>query len=230
MHGEVEVAMKVAVGDAARHQAFVVELLLERQQECHAQLVTDLRSLRRAQLGRDWAQFLAGDGPWPADDGGEPGSDAPDAWRPAIVVAATHIHGAHHRLVRDGRAIGEASPPEALHDLRKDAKRFRYLLECFGSLLPDRPRTKYVRQLKALQEILGEHQDAEVHIDLLRSLTLELDTAGVDADTLVAIGQLTERLDRTRRTARADVAERFADFDSPATRRSFHALIEAITP
>ena len=143
------------------------ELLVEHQRECHEQLVTDLRSLRRAQLGRDWAAFLAGEGAWTADDGGEPGSDAPDAMRPAIVVAATRIHRAHRRLVRDGRSIDDRSPATALHDLRKDAKRLRYLLECFGSLFPAADVATAVKPLKALQDTLGTFQDTEVQAHAL---------------------------------------------------------------
>jgi CHAD domain-containing protein len=143
-------------------------------------------------------------------------------------VVAKRIARAHSSLVEDGRQIRPDSPAEQVHDLRKDAKKLRYLVECFGSLLPEKPRKRYVRQLKALQENLGEHQDAEVHIEMLQSLTVELDESGTAADTLVAIGQLTERLDQTRITARAEFADRFADYDSPATQRALDAMLEAI--
>ena len=46
------------------------------------------------------------------------------------------------------------------------------------------------------------------------------------ADTLVAIGQLTERLDQTRLAARAEFAERFADYDSRATQRALDSMLE----
>ena len=97
-------------------------------------------------------------------------------------------------------------------------------------LLPDKPRRQYVKRLKALQENLGEHQDAEVHIMLLRALLPELEAGGATADTMVALGQLTERLDQTRQTARAEFAEHFAAYDSAATQRSLDALLEAIAP
>ncbi len=143
-------------------------------------------------------------------------------------MVAKRITRAHDALIDRGRLIGPDTPADDVHDLRKDAKKLRYLIECFSSLVPDKPRKKYIKLLKALQENLGEHQDAEVHILLLRSLTPEIDAAGADANTMVAIGQLTQRLEQTRVAARAEFAERFADYDSPATRRSFDALIEAI--
>ena len=45
---------------------------------------------------------------------------------------------------------------------------------------------------------------------------------------MVAIGQLTERLDQTRAAARAEFAGRFADYDSSTTERSLDALLRAI--
>ena len=58
--------------------------------------------------------------------------------------------------------------------MRKDAKKLRYLLECFGGLLAGGERKAFVKRLKALQDNLGEHQDAEVHADKLRTVADEL--------------------------------------------------------
>ncbi len=201
-------------------------LLEERQRDCHAQLVTDLRSLRRAQLGRDWAQFLTGEGAWPADDGAEPGSDAPDALEPAIVVAATRMHGAHRRLVRDGRSIDDHSPPESLHDLRKDAKRLRYLLECFGSLFPAADIATAVKPLKALQDTLGTFQDTEVQAHALAEMGDQLVARGAPAATLLAMGVVIEHVHRKGDAARLEFAGRFAAFDSPAVNAAYERLTE----
>jgi hypothetical protein len=46
---------------------------------------------------------------------------------------------------------------------------------------------------------------------------------------MVAIGQLTERLDQQRLAARAEFAARFADYDTPATQRALGAVLEGIT-
>lgn len=202
------------------------ELLVEHQRACHEQLVTDLRSLRRAQLGRDWAAFIAGTGAWPADDGGEPGSDAPDALRPAIVVAAARIHKAHTRLLRDGRSIDDASPAVALHDLRKDAKRLRYLLECFGSLFPAVDVATAVKPLKALQDTLGTFQDTEVQAHALAAMAEQLVDRGAPAATLLAMGAVIENVHRRGEAARHEFAARFATFDSHAVNAAYEHLSE----
>ncbi len=208
------------------------ELLVERQRACHEQLVGDLRSWRRARLGQEWAAFLDGDGPWPPDsldgDGGHPdgppGADAPDASRPAIVVAAARIRKAHRRLVRDGRAIHAGSPATALHDLRKDAKRLRYLLECFGSLFPTGDVSVAVKPLKALQDTLGTFQDTEVQAHALEGFGDELVQRGAGAPTLLALGAVIEHVSARGAAARRQYAERFGAFDSRAVRGAYERL------
>ena len=64
-------------------------------------------------------------------------TSAPPDDRPlGPVVAASDRQGPGRRSSRDGRAITADSPAERLHDLRKDAKKLRYLLECFGEPVP----------------------------------------------------------------------------------------------
>jgi CHAD domain-containing protein len=152
------------------------------------------------------------------------------AERPLGRVVAKRIAGAHRTVVEHGRRIDRETPAEQVHDLRKDAKKLRYLLECFGSLLPKASRKQFVNRLKALQDNLGEHQDAEVHVAMLRSIVRELYDAGASPDTMVAIGQLTERLDQQRLAARDEFADRFAGFDTRATRRALSAMLEEISP
>lgn len=199
----------------------VRDLLTRHHADAHLGLDHVLGSERAAALMTDWRGWL--DEPV-VDDG-----LARRAGHPLGKVVARRIARAHDALIDEGRLIGPDTPADDVHDLRKDAKTLRYLIECFSSMLPDRPRKKYVTQLKALQENLGEHQDAEVHIALLRSITPELVSADADANTMIAVGELIQRLEHTRLAARAEFADRFADYDSPATRRSFDALIEAIS-
>jgi CHAD domain-containing protein len=206
--------------EAAAALAPVREVLARHCADAHFELANVLRSERAAELMAEWRRWLA-----------EPlGNDTLPrrADQPLGRIVAKRIARAHNTLVDRGRLIGPDTPAEDVHTLRKDAKKLRYLIECFGSLLPDKPRRQYVKRLKALQDNLGEHQDAEVHMLLLRSLAVELDSTGVGALTMVAIGQLTERLDQTRAAARAEFAGRFADYDSVATKRSLDALLEAI--
>ncbi|TPW12886.1 MAG: hypothetical protein FD127_2366, partial [Acidimicrobiaceae bacterium] len=127
-----------------------VRMLLERR--CllaHATLGGQLRSAVAEAPMIAWQTWLAE--PIAADSSGA------HAERPLGVLVARRIERAQATLVDRGRLIDPGTVAEQLHDLRKDAKTLRYLLECFRSLLPDDARTDVVRRLKSLQDNLGEH-------------------------------------------------------------------------
>ncbi len=199
----------------------VRDLLERRRADGHIELETALRSERATRLMGTWRTWLAE--PLAGDD------LPPRAGRPIGGLVAKRIVRAHGVLIERGRLIGPDTPAEQVHDLRKDAKKLRYLLECFGSLLPEGSLKRYVRRLKALQDNLGEHQDAEVHVTMLRAIARDLHQADASPDTMVAIGQLTERLDQQRLAARAEFAERFADYDTPATQRALETVLEGLS-
>jgi len=192
-------------------------LLIDRQRRSHEQLVADLASDRYASLVEQWPDFL--EGPWV--------ETGPEANERGNLVAAQRLAKAWKRVVRDGRRVDENSPAEALHDLRKDAKRLRYLLECFGSLLDPQQVAMAVKALKGLQDCLGEFQDTEVQAVALAGFADALLARGdVSAATLLAMGGVVEHLDDRGRTARHRFAERFAAFDHPDIRRVFRRLID----
>jgi CHAD domain-containing protein len=191
-------------------------------QPLHALLVErrarELRALRRALRGKRfreewaaWRAFLAG----PLG----PEADRPDAALPVEDVAARRVRKVHARMVADGGRIEDASPAEALHDLRKRGKELRYLLELFGGLFPDEVVKPMVASLKDLQEVLGRHQDRHVQADTLRALARDLAGEPGSSDALLALGVVVERLDTEQAEARAEFADRFAAFASKRQRR-----------
>jgi CHAD domain-containing protein len=190
--------------------------LEHRQREAHASLVADLETERYATLLRDWQAFLDS----PTDT-----IDEPDSQRGTAEVASERITKAHHRLIRDGRSIDEHSHPEDLHELRKDAKKLRYLLECFGSALPAEGVTPVVKELKVLQDVLGEYQDCQVQVGSLERFGQEmLDEDRVPAAALMALGFVVEQLVEREQRARDDFDDRFGRFDSKAVRRAVRSL------
>jgi CHAD domain-containing protein len=170
-----------------------------------------VRSLRSAKAGKilsDWSAFLDG-----LEDA--PVEDRPDAEKPVQAVASRRIARVYGRMVKMGSAIDDASPHEALHDLRKKGKELRYLLELFGGVFPADVTKPMVRTLKALQDTLGRFQDREVQADLVRSLAGEIS----DTRAVMAIGVLAEHLTDEQEAARAEFAERFAAFAAKPQRR-----------
>jgi CHAD domain-containing protein len=79
----------------------------------------------------------------------------------------------HRRLRKAGREI-EALPPEALHELRLDAKKLRYAADLLAPLWPGQETRRYLRRLARLQDALGLANDATV----ARGLVLGLGARG----------------------------------------------------
>lgn len=206
--------------DAAGALDPVVAHIRRQRDDAHATLVQELGSARYREEMAAWRAWL--DAPPQAAREAKRSSEA---LGPLVV---RRLQRAQQRLVERGRTIGSDTSAEELHELRKDAKRLRYLVECFGGLLPVRSRKPFVQRLKALQDNLGEHQDTEVHAGYLRSLSRELDgVPGVTHDTLLAMGRLVEVFEQRRQAARDEFAERFAAYDSKPTTEAFGELIDA---
>jgi CHAD domain-containing protein len=182
----------------------------------HAELAANLGSLRARVNLAAWNHWL--DSPL-ADAELEDRS-----LEPLLRTVRRRTRRAHRRLLEHGRAITPETPAEVVHELRKDAKKLRYLVECFGGLYERSARSAFVGRLKALQDTLGAHQDAEVHAAALRQLADD-PARGWTSDTLLAIGQLVERLEHVRLRSRRDLAERFADFDRKETTKALKALL-----
>ena len=186
------------------------------REAAHLELSDILRSDRYREVTDEWRAWLAAA---PSERAGADGD------RPIAKVAADRIGSAQAQVLERGRSIGTETPAEVLHELRKDAKKLRYLLECFGGLYAPAPRKAFVQRLKALQDNLGEHQDAEVHVAQLDDIANGLPEGSREPATLVALGRLGESIDRRRRAAREEFAERFGAYDTKATARSLHELL-----
>jgi CHAD domain-containing protein len=190
------------------------DYLLRTRAAEHRALTRGLRSARFARLARQWRGDLA-------------------AIRPArrrltvAQLAGKRIAVAQQRALRVGQGITGASPARDLHDLRKRCKELRYLLEMFGSLHDPAQRWQAIRELKALQDCLGEFQDAEVQATELRAFADRMLAArSAPAATLLAMGEIAAGLARRQRRARADFDSRFAAFAGPASQARLTALTQ----
>jgi len=191
----------------------LLRVLRARRAAARRAMVRALRSKRTSTLLSEWGSFLDGLEGTGVDE-------RPDATRPIGEVSGERIRKVYKQMLTMGGAIDESSPPEAYHELRKKGKELRYLLELFGvPLYPEEVAKPMIKSLKALQDVLGRHQDREVQIALLRSLGPDVgETPGGEA-ALMAIGALVARLGEDERAARGEFAGRFAEFSSKEQRR-----------
>jgi CHAD domain-containing protein len=140
-------------------------------------------------------------------------------------LVAKRVARAQRTVLTAGRAIEPDTPAEAVHDLRKDAKRLRYELECFGGLFEPDALKVVVDQLKALQDNLGAFQDAEVQLGYLRLIEPD-----IEVDDRPALADLRAGVRSSAQAARDELAERFARYDTDANAAAFAALVASISP
>jgi len=171
-----------------------------REGERH-RLVRGLRSTRYGRWRSRWRTSLEevagrdGDGPTVRELSGE------------------RLAGAYRRVLRRGFRITPASPAEALHDLRKRCKELRYLLEIFAPVLDPGGARGAVKELKALQDVLGTFQDTEAQREQIYALAADMMAGGdADARTMLAMGEIAARLQESMQASRAEFAAAFASF------------------
>ena len=93
---------------------------------------------------------------------------------PPQEFAAVVLDKRWRKLRKAGEAIEEVEP-EALHELRLDAKRLRYAAEVLAPIFPSKATRRFQRHLSALQEELGLSNDASVARALMRLLDRDKD-------------------------------------------------------
>ncbi|MCU7934652.1 MAG: CHAD domain-containing protein [Candidatus Thiodiazotropha sp. (ex Dulcina madagascariensis)] len=190
--------------------------LLRHQKEAHAELVKKLNSPHFRKLlksWRSWLQSLAGKR-----------SQAPNARRATARLADQRIGKRYKRVLKDGLAIGADSPPERLHDLRKQCKKLRYLMEFFHSLYPKPLIRELIKALKVILDNLGEFQDLEVQARSLEDFGDQMLNEGAPVSALMAMGILVGQLLERQEQAREAFVELFAVFSSEANQQAFRKL------
>jgi len=189
------------------------QVLHEHRLAAREGLELTLRSRRTAELIDDWERLLESLVELPLED-------RPDAARTIADVCGERIAKVYRRIVAMGEAISDSSPAEDFHELRKKGKELRYLLELFGLQLFDADVVgPLVDSLKQLQELLGRHQDREVQIAMVRSLTDEVAPRPGGGPACLAMGTLVARLRDDELAARRAFADSFSEL-AAADRRA----------
>ena len=151
-----------AAASQDREPLEALRTMLEEQREKQRKaMLRTLDSRRYARLVEAFGEFLRR-GP----------SRRSQASRRPILAAAPDLVRKPYRKVRKlGDSLTEESSGEEYHELRKKGKRLRYALEFLSEIYGD-PANDLIKPLKKLQDVLGDHQDAEVATSHLRELSI----------------------------------------------------------
>lgn len=168
----------------------------------------------------EWSDFLASFQLGNSESG-------PKAKSPILDLGKIFIFQAWKKVVTMGRGITLDSPDEALHKLRLECKKLRYLLEFFASLFPEKQMNYLVKQLKQLQENLGDFNDLCVQQATLHDyLANQVQTNHSFVNIAAAIGGLITNLNMAQQGVRAVFNTKFKQFDQHKNRDLLQKLFE----
>ncbi|WP_051308993.1 CHAD domain-containing protein [Desulfogranum japonicum] len=184
---------------------FFTTLQQERQRQ-QKLLARELKSGRVESLLVTWEKHLQQEDKEPAQY----------ADNPIVDVARKVIYRRYKRVMKDGQVITPGCPDEKLHELRIEGKKLRYAMEFFRSLFPKEEIETAIKQLKTLQNNLGDFNDLSVQREMLLH-TLEKLKPGSrkNQEMAAALGGLMASLAHEQQMVRTGFEEIFRAFSHP---------------
>jgi CHAD domain-containing protein len=202
----------VAVSEFAALEAYLQSM----QQQAYDDLIDALQSKRYKELSKNWREFLASDFCQLCET---------ESRQTIHDLANKRIAHVYTRAISEGNSITPASPVEEFHQLRKTCKKLRYLMEIFRNLYSSKKVKILINELKDLQDILGELQDLEVHIEILQDyLAQKYPEEITKQKSEDVIQQLIDRMNERKLTVQDKFQARFDSFASKKNRKRFKAM------
>ena len=165
--GRLETWEGEAGGETSEFIGKILGALKKRRAEARGRMLDVLDSGRYDRFESSFAQMLRR-GPGAERELAQANGHEP-AREPITSAAPGIVSHAHRKWRKAAGRLEEDSPPDAFHDARKKGKRLRYTLE-FLSGVYGKPTQKLITPLKAVQDDLGDHQDAVVAANVLEEL------------------------------------------------------------
>ena len=195
----------------------VIELLRRERDQEHTRLLQLLESTRYEKFKRDWRNYL--------DKCQEKTRQAACARTSIIKPANQNIWKNYQKLIKKGKVTRKNYSFESIHELRKTAKKLRYLMEAFRSLYGEDDIDTVIGNLKKLQNNLGMIVDMHIQRDMLEYCKQQvLNSRQVRLKTIKAIDRLEDQCIEEEISAAKKFNLRFDQFSKPSTRKLFQKL------
>lgn len=192
-------------------------MLEKERQSALDEFVTFLNSPEYERILQSWGKFLK--------DTKIPEDGAVNAHTPILKLAKTHIRKRYKKALKLGEKIDENSPDTDLHALRIECKKLRYFLEFFESLFPEKQIRQAVKQLKALQDNLGDFNDLHVQQESLKDYVSKMNSRTKEGkDSIISAGGLISQLYSKQLDVRSEFEKRFEEFSNKETEALFENL------
>lgn len=151
---------------------------------------------------------------------------SPNSAAPILPLVSRRIFRRYRRILRESRAIHRRSPDSAMHAIRIQGKKLRYLLEFFGELFDPGELDGLLRRLRQLQYRLGRFNDCAVQQKSLLRYWQDLPPSTAAASAL-AVGGMVALLHHQQQRQRRRAEKALARFRAPKIRRRVRAVFKS---
>jgi len=160
-----------------------------------------------------------------------PGVPEPaDAALPLVEVTSRRILRLYRRLVDRAMAIHDKTPADAIHQVRIEAKKMRYMIDATRSLHDRCDLDRIIDTLKRVQSVLGDFNDAQVQErNLLSSGRAMVEAGAGESGALLSVGRLAENARNRAVSLRAQVDRELSRFCKDSIRADFCRLFKRTT-
>jgi CHAD domain-containing protein len=144
-----------------------------------------------------------------------------------LEVTSQRILRLHRRLVDQAMAIHDETPVDAIHQVRIEAKKLRYMIDATRSLHDCDDLDRILDGLKKVQSVLGDFNDAQVQERSLVDAGGALVEAGVvETGALLAVERLAEDARNRAASLRPQVDRELSRFCKAGVRADFCRLFK----
>ncbi|MBI4696839.1 MAG: CHAD domain-containing protein [Gammaproteobacteria bacterium] len=211
---DVMPAELAAAGIAAPIAGAIATRLADLRATAHAELLRELGGARYRRFVADWRRLLKR-------------AAAASGGKPLAKRAAQAITKRHRRIVEHPWRNDGSCTLESLHELRKECKKLRYLVESFQSIYAPKTIRRAVATLKGLQSAMGEAFDLHVQRTLLGELAGAAPGDPECAMLADALTALDARLAGAEQRRLGTAAGALEDFRAASERRVYRELLRA---
>lgn len=130
---------------------------------------------------------------------------------PALLFASQKVSEQFKKVDKEQRKISGKSCDNVIHSMRIKCKALRYLLEGFSALYPSPQHKNNVKQLKLLQDKLGDFNDTSSQIEFFAQLK---ETANLNKQDRKALKKLINVLSEHHELSRQTILTHLSQFES----------------
>jgi CHAD domain-containing protein len=143
---------------------------------------------------------------------------SPAADLPVGPLVFSGIYKRYKKICKVSESIGAETPDEAIHRIRIECKKLRYLMEFFDELIPGEEGAVLLKTLRKLQGRLGDFNDASVQQKTLLNYWEQKKSS---PDVALAVGGLVTILYNRQQQARGVIEQELEAFCGGLTAVAF---------